>query len=138
MGRPIEVRSELLNTGILKNSADEEVARLSENGILVINELELFFSIVRGANKYGGRCPCTQLYKVYGLTGGWKKDPNVVMALNHLQELDVIKIYTDPISGNPKTVEPLMVAAKAIKVIPPYHSRKEVLAGLYPIDVEEV
>lgn len=137
MGRPVKMRQELKDTGVLTNYANEEVARLSENGLLIVNEQQLFFSIIRGANKYGGRCPCTQLFKTYGLTGGWAADTGVMMALRHLQELKTIDLVFDE-DGKIKFAVPLMLPQLAMTKIPRYHTREEVLAGLFPVDNEEV
>jgi hypothetical protein len=137
MPRKKVMRQELADTGILTNFAGIETARLTLNGLIIINPQELFYSIIHGANKHGEWCPMTYLCQVYGFQGTWGYDISVDGAVRDLDRLGVVTVKMSP--SNPRqilAVRPMMSPHEAIKLIPKYTTRAEVIAGLEPLDNE--
>ena len=135
MPRKKVMRQELADTGVLVNFAGVEIARLTLNGLIIINEQELFYSIVHGANKQGEWCPMTYLCQVYGYAGTWGYDISVDNAVRDLATLEVITLKMS--EGNPRqihSVRPMMSVREAVKHIPRYTTRAETIAGLEHLD----
>lgn len=134
---PRKFRQELLDTGVVTNYAGTEVARLTLNNLVIINQTEMYFSILQGANKAGAACPMTYLCTIYGAAGSYGYDINVDNALRELEELKVIRLEMDPVrEGRIHKVVPLVTPTKASRIIPKYVTRAEILAGLQPIEEE--
>jgi hypothetical protein len=127
--RKKDIRPELRENGVLVNSLGVEIARLTLNNLLIINEQELYFSIVRAANTTARKAAVTKLNPVYSVSGGWGFDMNVELALRHLEELGVIECDR---MGSDKIYFcwPITTPAQAIKKIPVYVTRAETHAGL--------
>jgi len=126
MPRKDVLRIEFENGGVLLNEFGIEKARMTLNGMLVINLAELFFEIERQSARHGW-CPTSRLFIKFGRWGTWKHDSSVMSALYELEDLKVIQV-------GDKRVMPLMTATRALKKIPKYVTSKELLAGLEPVD----
>lgn len=135
MARKKVMRQELADTGTLTNFAGIEIARLTLNGLIIINPQELFFSIVHGANKQGEWCPMTYLCQIYGYQGTWGYDISVDGAVRDLAETGVVTLKMS--DANPRqihSVRPMMSVREAVKHIPRYTTRAETIAGLEHLD----
>jgi hypothetical protein len=126
MPRTTKLRKEFENGDVLVNEFGQETARLTLNGLLVINLSELFFEIERQSATHGW-CPITRLNMAFGRTGTWASDPSVYAAVQELADLKTIEI------GNAR-VRPVMTATKALKKIPKYVTSMELLAGLEEVN----
>jgi hypothetical protein len=107
----------------------EEYARISLNGILVLNEQALYIWILRAATQNKGKIPTTIINKAFSATGSWGRDPSVEGSLRNLEELNLLQVYRDD-TGDITSVWPLAAPHTALKKIPYYTTRAEVLAGL--------
>jgi hypothetical protein len=135
MARKKSMRSELEQYNIIRNNKGVEIARLTLNGLLVINEQELFFAIVRNANNNGYAANMTELCIEFGKTGGWAYDISVDNALRHLEELKLVKLILNDLDENKiYRIQPIVPLRTAIKTIPEYITLEETLAGLEPVD----
>lgn len=132
MGRRKQLRRELAETGILTNSFGIEIARLTLNNLLVINEQELFHAIARGSSAEG-KCRVTLLNQAFGLTGTWGYDPNVAVALESLKRYKTIVIEYDEDTSRPRFAYNVVTPSAAMKMIPNYVTRAELHSGLEPI-----
>jgi hypothetical protein len=136
MPRARKLRQGLAENGVIIGGAGEEYARMSLNGVLVINEQALYMWIVRAATKYKNLVPVSVINRAFSATGSWGRDPSVEGSLRTLHDLGLLNIKYDKDDPSEEIwgVWPRVAPHKAIKVIPPYATRAEVLAGLEHLD----
>lgn len=127
---PSKLRPELETTGVLTNDLGVEIARLTLNGLLIINLAEVYFETIRWGSLHGGKCKVTHLYQVFSRTGGRGFDMEVHAAIKELETIKVIEFVDE--THIRVSVSPTV----ALKVIPPYATRAEVHAGLEALQDE--
>lgn len=136
MPRPKKVRQELADTGVLVNFAGIEIARMTLNNMLVINQTELYYSILSGAHRHDGiHCPMSYLCQTYGVSGTWAYDVNVDSALRELEAQSFVALDVNE-KDRIVSIRPVVSVTYATKHIPKYHTRQEVMAGLETLEDE--
>lgn len=137
MPRPKKIRTELQFRKAFYNDEGIECGRLTLNHLLVLNEQELFFTILRESN-LGPAAPwanMTTLCIEFGLSGTWAYDAAVDTALRNLGALGAIEIEMIE-DGRIRRARPIITAKKALDIIPPYTTHDEVIAGLEALSDE--
>jgi len=135
MPRRSAMREELKETGIITGENGEERGRLTLNGLLILNEAEMFFEIYRHVSEHGGTCPVTVLNRAFSLTGTWGYDAAVNTSLLEMGECGIIGYDADE-QRRIFRAWPLVTPRQMLKKVIPYTTRNDVLAGLEPIEKE--
>ncbi len=129
--RKRRMRQELQDTGILVNEYNVEIARLTLNNLVVINQAEMYFTILNETQSRGV-CTINRLNKIFGYSGTYGSDPAVMGALLDLADLKLISIL--PNLEDARYVNPLATPQTALARIKPYTNHYDAIAGMEPID----
>lgn len=133
MARRTGYRPELENDGIYIGPANEEWGRVAPNGTYVLNAPAMYLWLFRAATKKGGPIAMTTINMKWSATGGRGYDPAVTGALLDMEAENLVNL-TKFSDGEILTVLPKASPQRALKKIPPYRTRAEVLAGLEPAE----
>jgi hypothetical protein len=135
MPRKRNIKTQLDDEGILTDEDGVEYARMSLNGLLIINDLQLYFDILRAPTDGQGYSSVAPLNKKYSQYGNWGVNPTVNSSLIWLHAHGFIDlIYKE---DKAVKVRAKRSALDAINNIPPYKTRAEIMAGLEPILKED-
>ena len=127
------VRAELATTGVMLNEEEQEIARITPNGILVLNEQEVYIWLMQTCAARGRPVNITTLNMRYGITGGYARDVFVAALVDKMYSKHLIHVIKDD-EGNITAIEPRKTAKEALSKLETYVTRAEMFAGLEEVD----